>query len=64
MGLANPLLQALHGFVVALLDFFLDGSQVRVGVVGERVAGEGEGGGTGGCGVEEASSIHGREDIT
>ncbi len=35
--LTNPLLQALHRFVVALFDFFLDGCKVGV-VGGENVA--------------------------
>ena len=60
-GLANPLLQTLHGFVVTLLDFFLDGGEI--GVVGsERVAGESESGSAGGGSLEESASVHGRED--
>ena len=40
-GLANPLLQALHRFVVALLDFLLNGG--KIGLIGsERVTGEGK----------------------
>ena len=60
--LANPLLQALHGFVVALFDFLLHGGEI--GNVGgrERGSGEGERGGAGGGGLKKGSSVHGRED--
>ena len=56
------MLQALHGFVVAFLDFFLDGGEVGVVSGSERVAGEGERSSAGGGGLEESSSVHGRED--
>jgi len=59
--LANPLLQAQHGFVVALLDFFMDGTEIRV-VGGERVVGEGERGRASSTGLEESASVHGPED--
>ena len=60
--LANPLLQTDHGFVVAFLDFFLDGAQVRAGIGSERVAGKSKSGGAGGSGLKESASVHGRED--
>jgi hypothetical protein len=46
---------------VALLDFLLDGGEVRI-VGGERVVGEGKSGGAGGGGLKESASVHGRED--
>ena len=61
-GLANPRLQALHRFVMALFDFLLDGGKVRVGIGSERVVGEGERGGAGGGGLKKRSSVHAREN--
>ena len=60
--LANPMLQALHGFVVTLFDFFLDEVEVAtawIGVVSQSILCEGECGCAGGGALEEGSSVHG-----
>ncbi len=61
-GLANPRLQALHRFVMALFDFLLNDGKVRVGAGRERVLREGKRGGAGGGGLKKRSSVHGREN--
>jgi len=61
-GLANPLLQACNGFVVAFFDFLPDDRKVRVVGGGERVAGESERCGAGGSSLQESASVHGGED--
>ena len=62
-GLANPFLQAVDGFFVALFDFFADGVEIVGSQDGAGEIWEGECCGTyegGGCGgVEESAAIDG-----
>ena len=60
--LANPRLQALHRFVMALLDFLLNGRKIGIGAGRERFLGEGKRGCAGGGGLKKRSSVHARED--
>ena len=60
-GLVNPGLQALEGFVVALVDFRDDGVEVR-GVCGcvarpVRQCESGGSGGSAGCGLKEGATV-------
>src|SRR5207253_10001001 len=60
--LPDPLLQARHGFVVALFDLREDGGEV-VGATrrGKGAAGPGDGGGGGGGALEEGAAVHAHE---